>query len=104
VFLQYGAQVRCEREIKEEEAALLMDNCACYVTSEVMTLITQVKVHVIIFAPHTTNIFQLLDFTLFSVFKRAEKYSLPFDDLNSPSHFIYNLLINFLKTMTPPDI
>jgi hypothetical protein len=69
-----------------------------------MALLTQAKVPVISFALHTTKIFKLLDFTLFVVFKPAGKYSLPFENLNSTSHFIYNLLINFLKTMTVASI
>jgi hypothetical protein len=104
VFIPYVAKVRRERDIEQEEAALLMDNCPCHVTSEVTTLLTQARVRVITFAPHTTHIFQLLDVTLFEMFKRAGKYSLPFEDLNSTSQFIYNLLINFLKTMTPVNI
>jgi hypothetical protein len=104
VILPYVAKIRREIEIEDEEAAVLMDNCQCHVTSEVMTLLTQPKVRVITFALPITNIFQMLDFTLFKVFKRVGKYNLPFDNLNSTSHFISNLLINFLKERTPPNI
>lgn len=104
VFLPYVTRVRKEREIEEEEAVLLMDNCPSHLTSEVITLLTTARVRVVTFAPHTTHIFQLLDLTLFGAFKRVGQYQLPFDDITTTSRFIYRLYIDFLRTLTPPNI
>jgi hypothetical protein len=47
-----------------------MDNRSFHVTDDVIRLLTEARERVITFAPHTTQIFQILDLKLFGVLKR----------------------------------
>jgi hypothetical protein len=49
---------------------LLMDNCSPRIADDVIAVLTSVRVRVIIFAPHTTRIFQMLDVVLFGAMKK----------------------------------
>jgi hypothetical protein len=102
IFLPYLAKVRSEREIKQEEAALFMDNCSSHLTGEVMDMLTTARVQIVTFTLQTKYVFQLLDLTLFGIFKRVGKYYLPFDDLTLP--FIQRLYMNFEGTLTIANI
>jgi uncharacterized PurR-regulated membrane protein YhhQ (DUF165 family) len=51
-----------------------------HVTDDVIGLFTEARVRVITFAPHTTQIVQILDVTLFGVLKRRPRYQLLFED------------------------
>jgi hypothetical protein len=48
----------------------------------VIGILTQSRGCVITFAPHTTQVFHILDLTLFGVLERWPRYELPFDDDN----------------------
>jgi hypothetical protein len=61
-------------------------------------------VRVIIFAPHTTQIFQVLDATLFGVLKRRLGYKLPFEDGKETVKFIMKVYHDFRKAMVEPNI
>jgi hypothetical protein len=52
------------------------------------------------FAPHTTDIFQVRDLTVFGIFKRERKYSLPFEGVATAITFICNLDIKMTKAPT----
>jgi hypothetical protein len=60
-----------------------MDNCSAHGRDDVIRILTKASVRVITFAPHTTQIFQVLDLTLFGVLKRRPRYELPFGDDNA---------------------
>jgi hypothetical protein len=64
----------------EETGVLLMDNCSGHVTLDIIGLLAEAPVRVTTFAPHATQIFQVLDVTLFGVLKRRLGYKLPFED------------------------
>jgi hypothetical protein len=64
----------------EETGVLLMNNCASHGADDVIGLLTEARVRVIIFAPHTTQIFQVLNVTLFDVLKRRPRYQSLFED------------------------
>jgi hypothetical protein len=53
------------------------------------------------FAPHTTQIFQLLDLTFFTIFRREGKYHLPFGDLGTTVNFVYNVYTKMAERLTP---
>jgi hypothetical protein len=57
-----------------------MENWSSHIINDVIRLLTEGQVHVIIFAPHTTQISQVFDMTLFNVFKWYLKYELAFGD------------------------
>jgi hypothetical protein len=78
-LVPYVMKVRIDREIKEQEAVLLMNNCPNQITHDVMNFVASVWLWVLTFESHTTQIFQPLDLTIFGIFKREGKYHLPFD-------------------------
>jgi hypothetical protein len=61
-------------------------------------------VRVITFAPHTTQIFQILPVTLFGVLKRRLGYKLPFEDQNETVPFIMKVYSDFKQTMAESNI
>jgi hypothetical protein len=104
VFLPYLVCVWRLGAFAAEEAVLLMDNCSAHVTDDVIRLLTKARVRIIIFAPHTTNIFQVLDPTLFGVLKRGPRYELPFETDNSTVMFLMKLYHDFKQTMVPSNV
>jgi hypothetical protein len=88
----------------EEDAVLLMDNCPSHVTREVIGILTEARVRVITFASHTTQIFQILDLTLFGVLNHQRRYDLPFDDDAATVKFIMKVYRDFKNTMVEPNI
>jgi hypothetical protein len=56
------------------------------------------------FAPHTTQIFQVLDVTPFGVLKRRLGYTLPFEDEKETVTFILKRYHDFKQTMVEPNI
>jgi hypothetical protein len=61
-------------------------------------------VRVITFAPHTTQIFQVLDVTLFGVLKRRLGHKFPFEDEKESVKFIVKVDHDFKQTMVEPNI
>jgi hypothetical protein len=61
-------------DFAEEIGVLLMDNCAGHATDDVIHLLTEAPVRVITFAPHTTQIFQVFNVTVFGALKRRPRY------------------------------
>jgi hypothetical protein len=55
VFLSNLAEFRRLDEFADEMAVFLMDNCPSYITSDVIALLTEARVLVITFAPHTAH-------------------------------------------------
>jgi hypothetical protein len=70
----------------------------------VILILTEPRVCVITFAPHTTKLFQVLDLTLFDVLKRCPRYELPFDDDDATLKFIMKVYHDFTQTMTRPNV
>jgi hypothetical protein len=56
-------------EFEAREAVLLMDNCSPHVLDDIVAVLTNVRVRIITFAPHTTQVFQMLDVVLFDALK-----------------------------------
>jgi hypothetical protein len=72
---------------------------SCHVIDEIIGLLTEARVGVINFAPHTTQIFQVLDVTLFGVLKRRLGYKLPFAEEKQTVRFILKVYHDFKQTM-----
>jgi hypothetical protein len=81
-----------------------MDNCSDHVSDNVICIRTEARVRVIICAPHTIQVFQVLDLALFAVLKRRPRYELPFDDDNTTVKFIITIYHDFRDTMTEPNL
>jgi hypothetical protein len=81
-----------------------MENCPSHLTSDVVDFLNTTKVGVVIFAVHTTQIFQRLRLTFFGIVKREEKSHLPFGDLETRVDFVYNVQTKMAKTLTLSNI
>jgi hypothetical protein len=69
----------------------------------VIRLLTEARVRVITFASHTTQIFQIIDLTIFGVLKRRTGYALPFEHDNATAKFIMRVYHDFGHTVTKPN-
>jgi hypothetical protein len=61
-------------------------------------------VRVITFARHRTEIFRILDVTLFGVLKRRLGYKSPFEDEKETGKVIMKAYHDFKQTMVEPNI
>jgi hypothetical protein len=104
VFLPNLAELRTLDQFADEPAVLLMDNCSSHITNDVLDLLTEARVRVITFAPHTTQIFQVLDTTLFGVLKRRQRSELPFGDEKATVKFVMKVYRDFKQTVVEPNI
>jgi hypothetical protein len=104
VLVPYIEELRENEEFAGKEAILMMDNCSCHTNDDVIQFLTQHGVKVITFAPHTTQIFQMLDLSLFGIFKRRQQYHLPLDEANQIAEFIQKVFHNFKQTMVEDNI
>jgi hypothetical protein len=77
---------------------------SCQVTDDIIGLLTEARVCVITFAPHTTQIFQVLDVTFFGVLKPCLGYKLPFEDEKETVTFIMKVYHDFKQTMVESNI
>jgi hypothetical protein len=77
-FLEYvnGIFIADLNELRDSEqfdacaAVLMMDNYLPHMSVDVIAVLTNARVTVIIFAPHTTHVFQILDVVLFCALKK----------------------------------
>jgi hypothetical protein len=88
----------------QEIAVLLMPHCSADVSDDVIRIVTEPRVRVITFAPHTTQVFQVLDLTLFSVLKWCPRSELPFDDNHASVKVITKVYHDFTQTRAWPNI
>jgi hypothetical protein len=79
IVLPYIDTFRGLAVLTQEIAVLLKDNRSAHVSDDVIHILTEAIVRVTTFAPHATQVFQVLDLTLFGVPKRCPRYELPFD-------------------------
>jgi hypothetical protein len=104
VFLPNLAELRTLDAFTEETGVVLMDNGPRHVTDDMIGLLTEARVCVLTFAPHTTQIFQVLDLTPFAVLKRRPRFQLPFEDEKETVKFIMKVDHDFKQTMVEPSI
>jgi hypothetical protein len=77
-----------------------MNDCSLHLTPVVIDLLSTARVRIVTFAPNTTQIFQVLDLSLFGVLKRPGQYQLPFGDDTESASFIKKVYHDFRSTMT----
>jgi hypothetical protein len=104
VFLPNLAELRTLDGFTEETGVLLMENFPSHVTDDINGLLTETRVRVITFVPHTTQIFQVLDVTPFGVLKQRPRYHLPFEDEKETVKFMMKVCHDFKQTMVEPNI
>jgi hypothetical protein len=78
VFLSYLVSLGDLAAFSEEIAVLLMANCSAYATDDVISLRSDARVRVITFAPHTTQVFQVVDVTISGLLEGRPRYDQPF--------------------------
>jgi hypothetical protein len=83
---------------------LLLDNCSIHTTPEILSILREHNVKVITFPPHTTQIFQVLDLSLFGVFKRKMQYKLPFGNDNLTTKFIQKAFHSLKQTFVADNV
>jgi hypothetical protein len=73
IFISYLADLQVTEKIEACKAVFLMDNCSCHVSDDVIELLSRVRVKIIIFSPHITYIFQILDVVLLGTLKTCDE-------------------------------
>jgi hypothetical protein len=81
-----------------------MDDWSAHASDDVIQILTEARVRVITFAPHTTQVFQVLDLTLFGVLRQCPRYELPFDENNATVKVITKVYHDFRQTMARPNV
>jgi hypothetical protein len=81
-----------------------MAHCSADVSDNRIRILTEARVRVIKCAPHTTQVFQVLDLTLFGVLKRWPRYELPFNDENATVKVIMQVYHDFTQTTVSSNV
>jgi hypothetical protein len=103
-LIPHIAALRTNPCYSKAEAVLLIDNCSAHVTPEIFRLLSENHVKIVIFAPHTTNIFQAIDLSFFGVFKMKEKFWMDQDDDKTFTATIHKLVDQFHSVATLENI
>jgi hypothetical protein len=81
-----------------------MTHCSSHVSHDVIRILIETRGRIITFAPRTTQLFQILDLTLFCVLKRCPRYELPFDNHNATVNLIMKVYHDFTWAMARPNV
>jgi hypothetical protein len=98
------AELRALDEFAEEVTMLLMDNWSSHIISDKIGSLTERRVRVITFAPHTTQIFQIFDVAFFGILKRHPRYELPFGGQKVTMKFLMKVYHGFKQITDDPNI
>jgi hypothetical protein len=104
VFLPNLNELRSLDHFASEEAVSLMANWPSHVSEVTFRLLRDARVRVITWRPHTTQIFQQLDRSLFGVLKQKGQSKLPFDDEQGITNVLFRLYRTFRQTMIEANI
>jgi hypothetical protein len=83
ILLPHIAKVRSNLGLADEPAVPLMDICSDYMRKSTLRDIVAHRVKAVTFPLHTTNIFQSLDLSHFSILKMRINSKLPLDSNDS---------------------
>jgi hypothetical protein len=86
------------------EAVLLMDNCSPHISDKVIAILTEARFRIITLAPHTTQIFQVLDLVLFGALKKRANRLRAFDDEQPRVAFLLRVYRDFKQTVIEVNI
>jgi hypothetical protein len=104
ILLPYIDTFRGRVVLAQENAVLLVAYCSVDVNDDVIRILIEATLHVITFAPHTTQIFQVINLSLFGVLKLCPRYELPFDENNATVKVITKVYHEFTQTMARPNV
>jgi hypothetical protein len=98
IFVPYLNEVRDLEELEACEAVLLMDNCSPHMSDDVVAVLTRVRVRIVTFASHTTQIFQVLDIILFGPLRKHATGLKSLDEEQSAAAFLLKVYYDFKQT------
>jgi hypothetical protein len=104
IFVTYLNELRESEEFEACEAVFLMDNCLPHASDDIVTILNSVQVRIIIFATHTTQIFQMLDVVLFGALKKHATGPEALDEEQSAAAFLLKVYHDFKQTMIEVNI
>ena len=81
-----------------------MDNCSIHMRPDVLKILREHDVKVIAFLPHTTQVFQTLDLSLFGVFPRKLQYNLPLGNDDQVLDVIQKVFHSLKQTFVPDNV
>jgi hypothetical protein len=99
ILLPYVDTFRGPAVFAQEIAVVLMADCSADYRDDAIRILIEARVRVVTCAPHTTQVSQVLDLTLFGVLKRCPRYELPFDENNATVKVITKVYHDFTQTM-----
>jgi hypothetical protein len=99
IFIPYLNELWESEEFAECEAVLLMDNCSPHMGEAVIALLTDVRVRIVTFATHTTQIFQVLDVVLFGALKKHATSLTMLDEEQLVAAFLIKVYHDYKQTM-----
>jgi hypothetical protein len=100
VLIPFINRVWTNDQLAGKPAILLMENCSIHTRPEVQRMLREHDVKVITVPPHTTQIFQALDLSLFGVLKRKLQYKLPIGNDDRVVGFIQKAFHSLKQTST----
>jgi hypothetical protein len=104
ILLPYIDTLRGLAVLAQENAVLLMDDRVSDVSDDVIRILTDARLRVIIFAPHTTQVFQVLDLALFGVLKQCPRYDLSLDETKATVKVITKVSHDFTQTIARSNV
>jgi hypothetical protein len=78
-----------------------MDNCSLHLSEDILQTLADCHLKVVTLPPHTTNIFQGVDLSLFGVLKKKMNSQLPLRSDDSVAAFIRRIFHSLKQTLTP---
>jgi hypothetical protein len=103
LFQQY-ITVWTNDQFAGKSAILSMDNCFIHTRPEVLMMLREHDVKVITFPPHTTQVFQALDLSLFGVLKSKVQSKLPLGNDDRVIAFIQKAFHSLKQTFVPNNV
>jgi hypothetical protein len=104
VLIPFINRVRTNDQLAGKPAILFMDNCPFHMRREVLKMLREHNVRVITFPPHTSQVFQALDLSLFGVLKRKLQYKLPLCNDDAVVMFIQKAFHSLKQTFVPDNV
>jgi hypothetical protein len=104
IFVPCLNELRESEEFETCESVLLMHNCSPHMSDGLVALPTSVRMGIITFAPHTTQIFQMLDIVLFGAFKKLATGLKSLDEEEPAGAFLLKVYHDFKQTMGEANI
>jgi hypothetical protein len=97
-------RVRTNDQLAGKPAILFMDNCSIHTRREVLQMLREHDVKVMTLPPHTTQVFQALDLSLFGILKRKLRYKLLLGNDDRVVKFFPKAFHSLKQTFVPDNV